>query len=276
MDWVRLARDKRGSYCLQQDVLHYRLEAGVLATALSAHTYDLAKHVYGNYLLSTLLAFPTAQASVIGGLVGNICELMSHPHGSRVCESMCQFAPADVSLQLLEEVRGEVLRIACTPCGSWSLSIAYECTRCPIIFHETRQHIEKLACDSNGSRTVQRVMTVATADGNVDAHVATLAHMRIERILQFASDKYGNYVMQIALRNACGEARLLLQSALTPYIPKLATDKFGSNLAETLVDQFTRDELITLLSVWDRDTHINYYSKYVLRRVRARLPARVR
>merc|ERR550514_320808 len=60
--------------------------------------------------------------------------------------------------------------------------------------------------------------------------------MSAPELLRLASDPFGNYVVQIALRHAPPPSRALLLAALLPRFDRLAREKCGSNVAEALAE----------------------------------------
>lgn len=91
--------------------------------------------------------------------------------------------------------------------------------------------IEELSQTNLGSRTVQRLLAVASQE-ETDALVSHLQ----ERLHRMAMDSYGNYVFQKLLQNCSTPCRLAALERLLPQLPAILQTKTGTHSLQSLVD----------------------------------------
>lgn len=240
-----MAQEQEGSRLLQQQLstMHpEQLSAAV--EELAPHLATLATNAFGNYLVSTMAYLPAAQEAIFHALQGHVCRLMQHPQGSRVCQAAVERLPAKSAQVLVEELRGHVPEVACSTHGSWSAVAAYKHTRASFLLEELSTDIGKLAGLQNGSRVVQRVLLDAAQAGeDVAAPLDALLGLGPDRLVKLAQDRFGNYVVQIALRHALGAQQLALMQVLLPSFRALAVEKCGSNVAEVVIELASEAQL---------------------------------
>lgn len=233
-----MAQGQEGSRVLQERLRAMAAdELRAAVEELAPHLLSLAAHPFGNYLVSELTTHATAHAAVHSALSGHVCHLMQHAQGSRVVQAALAKLPAPRALELTAELEGRVAEVACSTHGSFSVVVAYESSRRPFIVRELAAAVESLATDQNGSRAVQRVLAEAAVRGeDVAAPVEALLALGAPRLQRLAEDRFGNYVVQLALRHAPPPARARLLRGLQPAFRTLALGKCGSNVAELLVE----------------------------------------
>ena len=233
-----MAIEQEGSRLLQQQL--FAMGAAELANAveeLAPHLASLSTNAFGNYLVSAMAALPAAHAAVHAALVGQVSYLMQHPQGSRVTQAAFERLPAAHATSLASEMAGQVSAIACGTHGSWSVVAAYKCTRAPFILAEIAADITRLSALQNGSRVVQRVLLdAATAGEDITAATGALLGLSQPALASLSEDRFGNYVVQIALRHAPPAQRAALLDRLLSAFDALAVGKCGSNVAEVLVE----------------------------------------
>jgi len=233
-----LARQQEGSRLLQQAL--FAMPSHELAGAvaeLAPHLRALATDAFGNWLVSEMVKLPEAHAAVHAALRGQLCMLMQHPQGSRVCQNALQHLPPALGAHLVGELEGRVAEVAGGTHGSWSVVEAHKHTCAPFIVRELAADLPRLSALQNGSRAVQRVLVHAGARGeDLGAPLDRLLGLGAAGLAALAHDKFGNYVVQIALDQAPRAQRRALVALLLPAFRSLALDKFGSNVAEKLVE----------------------------------------
>jgi len=244
---VEMAREQEGSRILQRALMTMspiRLQAA--CDELGPHLGELATNLFGNYLVSSMATLPQAQAALVAALTGRVVELMQHAQGSRVVQAALEALPNKAVRELVAELEGSVADCAVTTNGSWSLVAAFRATRAGFIITEISQHILTLSTHVNGSRAVQRIVPdAASHETDVTPVVISLIESPPAHLQRLASDQYGNYVVQIALRvsEATPKHQARLVELLLPSLPKLSTSKAGSNVAEALISCATSSQL---------------------------------
>ena len=257
--YLTLAQEKDGSQQLQRELVAMQQqcpkELHRALGELSPHMLDLAKHTYGNYLVSAMLdSVPPARSSIAAAFRGHAVALMCHPQGCRVVQRAFEKLPAADVRELVGEVQGHVAEVACDKEGKYSVLIAYRSSHASFITHEAAEALPKLATHRNGSLLLQRLLDPAhkklpaptgggadSADagellchgGDVSAVLDSIVALGREELLRLASDQYGNFVIKLALLDAT--RRALLIDALLPDIAKLSTYKWGSHVAKVVV-----------------------------------------
>jgi len=262
-----MAIEQEGSRLLQQQL--FNMAAPELALAvdeLAPHLLTLATNAFGNYLVSAMACLAPAHAAIHAALTGHLCALMQHPQGSRVCQAAFERLPRGLVHSLVAELEGRVCEVACGTHGSWSVVAAFKCTRAPFILAELARDIGRLSTMQNGSRVVQRVLQdVADHGEDLSAAMDSLLSLGAPSLTGLAQDRFGNYVVQIALRHAQPKVREGLLGALLPSFHSLALEKCGSNVAEVLVELSSAEQLAGLRAGVDIDklrTHA--YGSYVV------------
>lgn len=84
---------------------------------------------------------------------------------------------------------------------------------------------------------MQRVLQDAASVGaDMSGPVETLLGLGAGRLRNLAQDRFGNYVIQLALRHGAPPQRARLLHELLPVFHELAMGKCGSNVAEAVVE----------------------------------------
>lgn len=232
---------------LQQHLM--RMEPAELRAAiaeLAPHLPALSVHTFGNYLVSSLANFPEAHSALFTAVRGRVQTLMQHPQGSRAIQAVMAALPVDLVQLLVLELEGCVADVARNTHGSWSIDVAYKNSHAPFIIHEVAAQVSKLSVLQNGSRVAQRVMAEATAVGaDIRPIVRALLLVPTSTLASIAADRFGNYVVQLALRGANAVDRKQLIDILLPlaFTPVLSQSKCGSNVAELIVELATDHQL---------------------------------
>lgn len=242
---------------------------------LAPHLTSLATDSFGNYLVSSIASFPAAHLAVFGALRGNVPRLMAHPQGSRVVQAALQQLPAAQVGVLVAELEGRTADVACSTHGSWSVVEAFKKTKALFVARELARETGRLATQQNGSRVVQRVLDDAAESGlDVSEFVDALLRLGAHRLAEVADDRFGNYVVQRALRHARTERQTRLVSALLPALVTLATSKCGSNVAEVLVSVASPAQLSASLGKITQERadelRAHTYGAYVMRTIDSR------
>ena len=273
-----MAQEQEGSRLLQQ---HLRsLPPPELAEAvdeLAPHLGALSTNAFGNYLVSAMACLPQAHHAIHMALTGAVCRLMQHPQGSRVCQSALQRLPPPIVHKLVDELEGRVAEVACGTHGSWSVIAAYKHSRRAFILTELANQLAFLATHQNGSRVAQRVLLEAASVGaDLSAAVEALLALGPVAMAALAQDRFGNYVVQIAMRHAPSPPqRARLIDVLIPEFHTLAVGKCGSNVAEVLIEHASPVQLVAVRSalrppdVEALRTHM--YGSYVMTALESRL-----
>jgi len=243
-----MAQEQEGSRMLQQLLFAMAPKELEMAVAeLAPHLATLATNAFGNYLVSAMACLPAAHAAIQQALTGQLCRLMQHPQGSRVCQAAFERLPRPMVVALASELEGRVGEVACGTHGSWSVVAAHKHTRLPFVLAELARDIGRLATQQNGSRVVQRVLLDVAEHGEDVSHALdALLSLGAAGLAALAQDRFGNYVVQIALRHAQPKQRQRLLEALLPAFRSLALEKCGSNVAEVLVELATAEQLAGL------------------------------
>lgn len=109
-------------------------------------------------------------------------------------------------------------------------------TRAPFILREIASEVGRLAVQQNGSRVVQKVLEEAAKTGaDVSEPVDALLQLGPLRLAEVAEDRFGNYVVQLALKHSTHHRQMQLVAWLLPSIRALAISKCGSNVAEVVI-----------------------------------------
>ena len=162
---------------------------------------------------------------------------MQHPQGSRVVQAALERLPAHLSATLVDELEGRVSEVASGTHGSWSVVAAYKHTHKAFVLKELAHEIRWLSTQQNGSRVVQRVLAeAAQTGGDLTSPVEQLLNLGQTLLIHLAEDRFGNYVIQLALRHAPMHLKAQLLDILLPGFAALAVGKCGSNVAEVLVE----------------------------------------
>jgi len=272
---VTMAQEQEGSRLLQQQLGN--MSPPELATALdelAPHLASLATNAFGNYLVSSMAALPLAHGAVHAALTGNVCRLMAHPQGSRVVQAAVQKLPSHLVAHLVAELEGRVCEVAVGTHGSWSVVAAYKACRAPFIPHELAADICRLSTQQNGSRVVQRVLGEAASGADVMGMVNALLLSGQRSVRALAEDRFGNYVVQLAIKHAHGHQQSQLVEALLPAFGVLAVSKCASNVAEVVVQHASGRQLATLReALGQRDADVlrsHMYGAYVMNALEAR------
>jgi len=266
---VAMAKEQEGSRTLQRALIAMspvRLQAA--CDELGPHLGDLASNLFGNYLVSSMAALPEAQPWVEKALRGRVVELMKHMQGSRVVQAALDALPQRAAEGLVDELQGHVASTAMSVNGSWSVCTAFKVTKAHFIVREIAESIGLLATHQSGSRAVQKILPEA-ASHEVDTQciLVALNATSTDELSRLAVDQYGNYVIQHALRIALPAARAELVALLLPALPKLATSKAGSNVAEAVIGCATPQQLGTagsLLQGCGIDLATHCFGKHVI------------
>ena len=233
-----LAQEQEGSRLLQQQLVS--MPPGELIQAvdeLGPHLANLATNAFGNYLVSAMTSLHAAHPAIHSALTGNVCRLMQHPQGSRVVQAALERLPAHLSATLVDELEGRVSEVASGTHGSWSVVAAYKHTHKAFVLKELAHEIRWLSAQQNGSRVVQRVLAeAAQTGGDLTSPVEQLLNLGQTLLIHLAEDRFGNYVIQLALRHAPMHLKAQLLDILLPGFAALAVGKCGSNVAEVLVE----------------------------------------
>ena len=240
---AQVARDAKGSRRLQGELS--RMSAAQLQQVgdeLAPEIFELAKHPFGNYLVSRMAGMPPLQPAVAHGLKGHIVDLVTHVQGSRVVQAALNALDDASAAMLSEELRGHVLRCSVDTYGSWGVCVAFERCLPAWMLHEVTSQLEQLAMQQQACHVVQSVLKVAASRG-LDLSGAIDALLRAPTLPQLAAHPFANYAVQIALRHAAAPQRAMLVARLLPTLLHLASSKHGSNVAETLLGQADATQL---------------------------------
>lgn len=276
---VSLAKEKEGSKQLQDRLARMsgtRLQAA--CDELGPHLLELSKHQYGNYVASKLAALPAAHVHLLAAMKGHVVSLAQGPQGSRVLQAALGALPPAGAAALVSELEGHVCEVSLDTNGSWGVCVAFEATCAPFILEEVSRGLHTLATHQHGVRVAQRVMKAAAAAG-MSLHPIGNALVASGDISTLATHRFGNYVVQVALRHCATEQRAQLLTALLPQTLALSSSKHGSNVAEQLLNLATNAQLAPLsdrvFSSVDekplRDLMGNEFGNYVLQTLLRRL-----
>merc|ERR1719473_88945 len=153
-----MAMEQEGSRAIQQR-LHAMAPHELLAAIdeLAPHLTSLAANPFGNYLVSSMATLPAAHPAIFKALQGHVVRLMAHPQGSRVVQAALERLPPPQVANLVAELEGKVVDVACGTHGSWSVVAAYKHSGAGFVLREIAVEIGRLSVQQNGSRVVQRV-----------------------------------------------------------------------------------------------------------------------
>lgn len=270
-----LAREQEGSRLLQQKLVS--MPPGELIQAvdeLGPHLANLATNAFGNYLVSAMADLRPAHQAIHSALTGNICRLMIHRQGSRVVQSALARLPANMSANLVDELEGHVSEVASGTHGSWSVVAAYQHTHKAFVLKELALEIRWLSAQQNGSRVIQKVLAeAAKTGGDLTSPVEQLLNLGQTLLIHLAEDRFGNYVIQLALRHAPMHLKAQLLDILLPGFAALAVSKCGSNVAEVLVELATPMQVNAVrvaLGVQAETLRAHVYGNYVMNALDAR------
>lgn len=229
-----LATDAKGSRVLQDAVLRLCNPKLVgVRDELAPHLLMLAQHPFGNYVVGTLASVDLMHARMVGAFRGSLVRLLCHAQSSRVVQALLSALPAADADGLIGELDGHVLEVALDTHGSWGVSAAFERTRAPFILTQISCHVVALATQQNGCRVVQAVLKSA---GNAGMDLAPAVARIIDGGLdRLAAHCFGNYVVQVLLRQSASPQRDLMVKQLLPQVLSLSTSKHGSNVAESVL-----------------------------------------
>jgi len=275
---VEAAYTKEGSQTLQHQLHSIPPELLQQACAkLAPHIGDLSFDTFGNYLISSMAKLQKAQPTIVAALRGRVVDLATHAQGSRVLQAVLEAVPASVADGLVAELKGYVVEVASKTYGSWSVCTAYKATHADFVLDEIAGSVGVLSVKQDGSRVVQRVLPEATGHG-MDISVVLDALIALGNDLgRLATDPFGNYVVQAALRLVDGDAdrKHRLVTLLLPYLPVLSTSKTGSNVAEVLLACLDTNmllearRLLTQDAAYDLGSH--RYGTHVMATLRRRI-----
>jgi len=196
---------------------------------------------------------------------------------ARVLQAALERLPAPLVGRLVLELEGRVAEVASGTHGSWSVVAAYKHAGRPsFIVDELAYDIARLSSQQNGSRVVQRVLLeAATCGADLSAAVAALLALDSHVLRTLAEDRFGNYVVQLALRHAAPPQQAALVSVLLPTFGALAIGKCGSNVAEGLVQLCSVQQLLALRAglTASREADVlraHMYGSYVMNALDAR------
>lgn len=271
-----LAMDPKGSRLLQAEMPRMsRTQFGRARAELGPHLYGLAKHTFGNYLVSRLATIEAMHETLAAAFRGHMLELMCHAQGSRVVQAFLQALPAGAALGCVAELGGSVLECALDTHGSWGICVAFEHTRAPFVLHEIASSVYELSIQQHGCRVVQSVMQAA-AKADMDLRPAVEGIIG-SGVMALASHRFANYAVQVALREGSAEHRELMLSTLLPQLLKLSANKHGSNVAEVVLASASADQVASVtdavlanpsdLAQLMGDSFGNYVLQTLLRRI---------
>lgn len=275
-----MARTKEGSQALQRQLR--AMPASQLREAcdeLAPHLVELCTDPFGNYLISSMVCLPAAQPAIASALRGRALELATHAQGSRVLQAALEALPSSMASTLVSELEGHVAQVAMRTYGSWSVCTAYKASHAPFILAEIAAAVGTLATLQDGSRVVQRVLPEAAACG---ASVTSVLDALIELsgdLGRLASDAFGNYVVQEALRlvEHDSERQRRFVELLLPHLPMLSMSKAGSNVAEAVLVCLSTEQLAqarhTLLRDPSCDLATHRYGQHVVATLHKRAAA---
>jgi len=262
---LAMAMHQDGSLQLQRafnSMAAHDVEA--LAQELAPHVGMLATHPRGNYIASKLTAVPSAQMAVAESLAGRVIELMQHVHGSRVMQAAFEHLPKLIVKALVDELRTHIVETAMTTNGSWSVVSAFKFTHSAFIVEELADCLALVSTHQHGTRVVQRMLPEAVSHG-VETQNIFDALMNIKDLGALASDGYGNYVVQQALRVATVEQCLPLIEKLIPSLPVISTCRGGSSVAETVLRMASPEQVVKATNVLcGHELECHHYGKHVL------------
>jgi len=220
---------------------------------LAPHLHVLAKHTFGNWLVSRLAEFDVMHAAIVAAFEGHVVELICHAQGSRVIQAVLAVLPTSadgegLAAKLLHELQGHVTECALDTHGSWGVCAAFSrfSGSASFVLDEVSQNVVELSRQQHGCRVVQSVLQAA-ADAGLDVSDAVEGIIgRAQRGSELeanAMHRFANYAVQVALRIASNEQRGVMLATLLPRLLQLAASKHGSNVAELVVSLASAEQV---------------------------------
>lgn len=160
-------------------------------------------------------------------------HLICHTQGSRVIQNCLRYLPSSSRGRLIKGLTGSVASCAKHTHASWGICIAFEVTRAPFILSEVCDFASELGKDQHGCRVFQSVLQHAKEfDMDISVGIDMIAR---SGLLENACHPFCNYAIQVILRLASEKRRGSLIEELLPHLLRLATSRYGSNVAELVI-----------------------------------------
>lgn len=193
---------------------------GFVVEEIQGHVRRLAEHECGCRVLQRLLEFLSwaKLEPILQEVLQNIAPLSRNKYGNYVVQQALQRGRIEDQKQILAEV---LLRIVVYATNKYSSRVVERC-------------IEVCACsDHAGHLKCERDALMHAILSNVCDRSSALHTL--------ASDQYGNYVVQQALRHSSGREQRLLLQALREIDPSDMCPSISRHVAAALEKEMVRD-----------------------------------
>uniref|UniRef100_A0A914HU98 PUM-HD domain-containing protein n=1 Tax=Globodera rostochiensis TaxID=31243 RepID=A0A914HU98_GLORO len=157
--------------------------------------------------------------------------------GSRFIEQKLERASPAVKAQLMDELRGHVLKLAKQMYGSHVIRAALKS-----LINEISAHVTSLSLHKYGCWVIQRVLELCT-----EQQKRPVLEQLHDNVHTLVTDPYGNFVIQHAIEHGLPEDRERIVHILKDDIMKYAQHKFASNVIDKCLICGTADQKKALI-----------------------------
>lgn len=112
------------------------------------------------------------------------------------------------------------------------------------IIYMLMEHCVGLAKDKHGCRVLQACFIKYADDQSI---LRSFLDILISDVVNLASHKYGNFVLQCLIRMSIPDGISLVVSHIMDYIVELSMDKHGSHFMETCIKRSTDLDLVRII-----------------------------
>jgi len=258
---VLFCRDQDGSRFIQKQ-LDYGDNVALIFREVLPAASELMCDVFANYVVQKL--FDTADEErrlILSQLIqGQVLHLATQTYGCRVLQKALDSVHPRFMGFVAEELRDHIPACVLDQNANHVVQKVIERmpTKVQFVADAFLGNMHTLCCHAYGCRVMQKLFEACYyADDRVAENPVAPTDLRplyaavLRHTDEFVVNQFGNYVVQHAIINSPTPLKLQFVSLLLPRIAELSKSKFGSNVAEKVIEvsnEEQRTEILNFLS----------------------------
>ncbi|ORD93607.1 PUM2 [Enterospora canceri] len=231
---VQICKDQDGSRYVQRQMEERwnGAEMDEFFDLVSGYVRELSTNLFGNYVIQKMVALlDESQLERMRAILsGHVLELSTNMFGCRVIQGLVERLKKKEGL--LDEVVGCTGALMVNPFGNHVLKkcidVEMEAERQEFISGFIRALVagaREYAMEKHGCRMVQHALAVLP-----EKETREFAYVLLSNAQELAKDQYGNYVVQVLIRNK--EYSKILEKYVVENSRELSLCKYSSNIVE--------------------------------------------